>query len=794
MPLGQRRDRHRRPVGVPQFGGEIALQVGGHPRRVVVHLGPDKAPSGEWESRRAASWRRDVTPSFANALRRWYSTVLTLTTSSAASSRLERPAAARRATTSSCAVSRVSSRPRRGLGRSPDAASSRAQRSAYGVGAELGEALLRGGQQLGGPPPLPRPAQELPRRQPGARRVERERHALHRVQRARERRLGLLGAPQRGLDPAARPREPGDRRLPARWRRRAPRAGRAARRPPRPARRRRAPPRTGPATPRSRARPPRRGTGSGAPVRGRRAPPRDRRWPRRSGPATWRRPRPSARSRPRPRARPPSPARPPTQSPRAAGTSAAMPTTIDRVKSRSASMLIATARSACTTASSQAPARYSALARNANENAAVFSTPSSEAASAAAAEVGACAVEVVLHQPQRAAGRAGLQPVVVRAVRGGDGGERLGGAARVAEAVGEVGAGRPVGDRVRAGVLQRPPAPRDRARAVEAAVAVHRVLEGDRGPQLGIGVLAAGRPRPAQEGLRFGGAPGGHGERAEHAVALGPRREVGDLAAVRRRARRVAVLEHPGDGLEHAPLPVGRVRALPGGFDEARRGRGPRLALRLAARERLQVGGERGVGNRRRGDPVPQHRRGLGDQRRRRGVQRAAPGHAERVVHRRPDERVREGHRDRGARAGLRDEARSRGLVQRRQRLLQPRQRRHLRERAVHAEHGGGVDEVARGRGAAGPAVLDDQRGTNAARAAAAPPCPTTAPGTRRAAPWRAAGCPGAVAQATGAPPATTAIRAGPRGRAARARRARAARWRRPPARRRPGAGPPAAR
>ena len=39
MPLGQRRDRHRRPVSVPQFGGEIALQVGGHPRRVVVHLG-----------------------------------------------------------------------------------------------------------------------------------------------------------------------------------------------------------------------------------------------------------------------------------------------------------------------------------------------------------------------------------------------------------------------------------------------------------------------------------------------------------------------------------------------------------------------------------------------------------------------------------------------------------------------------------------------------------------------------------------------------------------------------------
>jgi hypothetical protein len=99
--------------------------------------------------------------------------------------------------------------------------------------------------------------------------------------------------------------------------------------------------------------------------------------------------------------------------------------------------------------------------------------------------------------------------------------------------------------------------------------------------------------------------------------------------------------QHPGDGLEQAPLPVGRVRALPGGFDEARRGRGPRLALGLAAGEGLQVGGERGVGHRGRGDPVPQHRRGLGDQRRRRGVQRAAPGHAERVMHRRPDERVR---------------------------------------------------------------------------------------------------------------------------------------------------------
>ena len=147
-----------------------------------------------------------------------------------------------------------------------------------------------------------------------------------------------------------------------------------------------------------------------------------------------------------------------------------------------------------------------------------------------------------------------------------------------------------------------------------------------------------------------------------------------------------------------APLPVGRVRALPGGFDEARRGRGPRLALRLAARERLQVGRERGVGNRRRGDPVPQHRRGLGDQTspRRRAARCAGPRRASRAP---PTARAGAGRpRVTGVPgAGLRDEARRRGLVQRRQRLLQPRQRRHLRERAVHAEHGRGVDEVARG-------------------------------------------------------------------------------------------------
>ena len=70
---------------------------------------------------------------------------------------------------------------------------------------------------------------------------------------------------------------------------------------------------------------------------------------------------------------------------------------------------------------------------------------------------------------------------------------------------------------------------------------------------------------------------------------------------------------------------------------------------------------------------------------------------------------MREGHGERGARAGLREEARGRALVQRRQGLLQPGERRHLRERALHAEHGRGVDEVARGRRAARPAVLDDQ-------------------------------------------------------------------------------------
>ena len=51
------------------------------------------------------------------------------------------------------------------------------------------------------------------------------------------------------------------------------------------------------------------------------------------------------------------------QSPRPAGTSTAIPTTADCRNPKSDSRLIATARSACSSASSQRPATYSARAR-----------------------------------------------------------------------------------------------------------------------------------------------------------------------------------------------------------------------------------------------------------------------------------------------------------------------------------------------------------------------------------------------------------------------------------------------
>ena len=426
----------------------------------------------------------------------------------------------------------------------------------------------------------------------------------------------------------------------------------------------------------------------------------------------------------------------------------------------------------------------------------MFSTPSSEAASAAAAR--SARAPSRSSSTSRSVPRAerGLQPVVVRAVRGGDGDERLGGAARVAEAVGEVGAGGPVGDRVRAGALQRPPAPRDRARAVEAPVAVHRVLQGDRGRQLGIGVLAAGRPRPAQEGLRFGGAPGGHGERAEHAVALGPRREVGDLAAVRRRARRVAVLEHPGDGLEHAPLPVGR-GAGSAGPASTRLAVAAGHAWRSASRRAngLQVGRERGVGDRRRRDPVPQHRRGLGRPTppRRRAARCAGPRRASRAP---PTGRAGAGRPRVTGVPGP-------GSARRPAAAASSSGASGSSSPANDATCGSGLcmpstaAASTRSRAAAeqpDQRSLDDQPERTWRGQRPLPRAPTTAPGTRRAAPWRAAGCPGCRRAGDGRPPATAAIRAGPRGRAARARRARAARCAAPACpsttRRRPSGSP----
>ena len=79
---------------------------------------------------RSGSWRREVTPSFAKALRRWYSMVLMLTTSSSAISRLLRPpppAGRRPAPATSGPAGPVRSA-RSGF--RPDAASSLAHRSA----------------------------------------------------------------------------------------------------------------------------------------------------------------------------------------------------------------------------------------------------------------------------------------------------------------------------------------------------------------------------------------------------------------------------------------------------------------------------------------------------------------------------------------------------------------------------------------------------------------------------------------------------------------------------------------
>ena len=163
---------------------------------------------------RAASCRRRVIPSFWNALRRWYSTVLMLTTSSSAISRLLRPAAASRATTSSCEVSR------RGRGRraGPGAAPSRpAPVAPLGVGrrAQRVERGRRAREQLRRPATRPGAAQEAARGQLDPGPLERQRTLRPRRGPARRRASARLGPARGGLHPARAPAQPGDRRAAA---------------------------------------------------------------------------------------------------------------------------------------------------------------------------------------------------------------------------------------------------------------------------------------------------------------------------------------------------------------------------------------------------------------------------------------------------------------------------------------------------------------------------------------------------------------------------------------------------
>src|SRR3954454_16295969 len=95
-------------------------------------------------------------------LRRWYSTVFTLTTSSPAISRLLRPDAASRATTSSWEVSTAGCRSRRAVGRSPEPARSAAQRSGHRRAARAAQRPVPPSRPSVGTPSTAGPAQELP--------------------------------------------------------------------------------------------------------------------------------------------------------------------------------------------------------------------------------------------------------------------------------------------------------------------------------------------------------------------------------------------------------------------------------------------------------------------------------------------------------------------------------------------------------------------------------------------------------------------------------------------------------
>ena len=270
-------------------------------------------------------------------------------------------------------------------------------------------------------------------------------------------------------------------------------------------------------------------------------------------------------------------------------------------------------------------------------------------------QVGARAVEVVVDQPQHAAGRPRVQPQVVGSpawlLRGRRRGERLGGAARVAEAVRRGRSARRRGSRCRGAVgAERASAPLDGGRGVEPAVPVDRGQQGDGRGHLGIGVRTAGVP-----GAGRAAAPRWPGRRPPWPASRARRRAAGPAvnaaisAAKVGGGRRVAAQERPD-----AP------RAGPARWASSGSGLSRLAATRCAAAlchacrrasrvgEPGQVVGESLVGlrrPRRPGGAAPPPRRST--QAGRGECAARAAGRPERVVDRGAHQRVRERQRPR---------------------------------------------------------------------------------------------------------------------------------------------------
>ena len=237
--------------------------------------------------------------------------------------------------------------------------------------------------------------------------------------------------------------------------------------------------------------------------------------------------------------------------------------------------------------------------------------------------------------------------------------------------------------------------------------------------------VGARRPRPVQELLRLGGTAFGHGERAQHAVALGTRREAAISPRCSRRARRVAVLQHPGDGLEQRDA-AGRRR--PGSVERPRRGSRspqatpagpPRGGRRPPGRPRATSSGTVAAATRWRsaaaGSPTSVAAAAC------RALRRATPREsctAERTSG--CGNATVTGVPGAGSARNPAAVASSSGA----RGSCQLGQRRHLRERAVHAEHGRGVDEAPGGLGAARPGGRAPPAGRSAARAGDGSPVP----------------------------------------------------------------------